>query len=66
MSIKGLLNTIAKEDWNKVNFILVKDNKLSAFKADNSKCFMTKFGAYKVEQITICNHKLIVNVNERK
>lgn len=66
MQIKQLLNTIAKQDQYKISFYFVKENTLKMLPNNYDKVFMLMYGGYKVEQITIGNQRLIVNVSERK
>ena len=66
MQIKHLLNTIAKQDQYKISFYFVKDNTLKMLPNNYDKVFMLMYGGYKVEQITIGNQRLIINVSERK
>ena len=66
MQIKQLLNTISQSEQYKISFYFVKNNTLKMLPNTYDKVFMLMYGGYKVEQITIGNQRLIVNVSERK
>ena len=66
MSIKQLLNTIAQSEQYKISFYFVKDNTLKMLPNNYDKVFVLMYGGYKVEQITIGNQRLTINVSERK
>jgi hypothetical protein len=66
MQIKQLLNTIAQSEQYKISFYFVKNNTLKMLPNTYDKVFMLMYGGYKVEQITIGNQRLIINVSERK